>query len=316
MNLFRAISNLLRFDRTNWKALTLCFLAAAIFWIFNALNKNYSTNVKFPLRFEYDETRYIATESLPSMITLNVQGNGWELLRKSLGLKVPTIDLLLERPLETKKIVGASLSPVVAGQIGPLQINYIVSDTLYIKIESRISRKVKLVPDLSQVSFKKGFGRISLTTLTPDSVELTGPKSLVEAVNDSLALKVAASRISANFGESVEIKVSNNELISRNPPVTEVVFEVAPILEQEHLIRLIIPKMPWAVEIDSDSILCLFSFPMKDHDRFVSDIRQASASIILPEIKKGETISLYPHLAGIPSYATVVRIDSVKLKKY
>ena len=69
MNFFRAISDLLRFDRTNWKALALCFFAAAVFWMFNALNKNYATNLRLPLEFEFDNTKYIAVEPLPASLT-------------------------------------------------------------------------------------------------------------------------------------------------------------------------------------------------------------------------------------------------------
>ena len=153
MNFLRAISNLLRFDRTNWKALALCLFAAAIFWIFNALNKSYATNLRFPLQFEFDNTKYIPVEPLPATLTMNVSGNGWELFRKSLGLKVPSISLPLERPVDTRKIVAGTLAPIVASQIGALQVNYIVSDTLRLKIEPKILRKIKLVADLGGVTF-------------------------------------------------------------------------------------------------------------------------------------------------------------------
>ncbi len=316
MNFFRAISNLLRFDRTNWKALALCFFAAAVFWIFNALNKSYATNLRLPLKFDFDNTKYIAVEPLPTYLTINVSGNGWEIFRKSLGVKVPDVSLPLERPVETHKIVAAGISPIVASQIGTLQINYIVTDTLRLKIEPKATRKVKLLLEFADITFKKDFGRTSAVVILPDSVSLEGPKSIIEKTPDSINLKAKGSRISNNFRENVEIVIPNNELISRNPPVAEVIFEVGLVEELTRLIKLKIPKLPWGVEVRSDSIQCVFLVPRKEHDRFIQEVKSSIAGLTLPDLRKGETISLVPALQGVPSYASLIRIDSVSVKKY
>ena len=316
MNLFRAISNLLRFDRTNWKALALCFFAAAIFWIFNALNKSYSTNVSFPLQFEFDNAKFIPVDPLPATLVLNVTGNGWELLRKSLGLKVPNILLSLERPVETRKIVASTLSPVVASQVGSLTLNFIVADTLRLKIEPRQSRKIKLVADLSNVTFKKNFGRISPVVMLPDSIVLEGPKSMVENLRDTLKVKIIASRISNSYRESVEVTIPDGNLIKRNPPVSEVMFDVGPMEEMGRMVKLKLPKLPLATEVDRDSVQCVFQFPQKERNRFLSDIATATATITLVGIKKGETKSVLPEILGVPVYAELLHADSVKMKKY
>ena len=316
MNFLRAISNILRFDRTNWIALALCFFAAGVFWIFNALNKNYATNLKFPLQFEFDNTKYIAVEPLPGTLVLNVSGNGWEILRKSLGVKVPSIAMTLERPVDTHKIVANTLSPIVAGQIGPLQVNYVVTDTLRLKIEPKAKRKTKLQARLKDISFRKNFGRTSPVVILPDSVSLEGPKSIIESLSDAILLNVTGSRINSNFRENVEIPVPNNELISRNPPVAEVMFEVGPMEESNRPVKLRMPKSPWGTEIEGDSVRCIFTFPQKDHERFLVDAAKLYVSFEMREIQKGETKSFLPTLNGLPSYATLLHVDSVKVKKY
>jgi hypothetical protein len=316
VNFFRAISNLLRFDRTNWKALTLCFFAAAVFWIFNALNKNYATNLRFPLHFEFDGEKYIPVEPLPSFLALNVSANGWELLRKSLGLKVPVISMPLERPVETRKMVASSLSPIIASQIGALQVNYIVTDTLRFKIEPLTTKRIRLMADLQNVSFKKGFGRISPVVILPDSVTLQGPKSFITSLSDTLLLNITASRVSENVRENAEVIVSHNELISRNPPVAEVMFEVGPVEEIVRYLKLAAPKMPWGIEIDKDSVQCVFIVPQNQHKHFLLETPSLGLSYDLTSIVKGQTLSLIPNIKGVPEYAQVVHIDSVSVKRY
>ena len=315
LSFFRAISNLLRFDRTNWKALALCFFAATIFWIFNALNKNYAANVRYPLQFEYDVANFIPVDPLPASLTLNVSGNGWELLRKSVNIKIPPISMALERPAETRKIATSNLLPVVASQLGVLQLNYIVTDTLRLKIEPRATRKIRLEANLKEVSFRNSFGRTSPVVILPDSITLEGPKSLIDNLNDTVVVKVTASSLNSNFRETLEIPVANNELIRRNPPVAEVMFEVGAMDEIERKLKLKMQKIPWGIEIEKDCVRCLFRVPQKDRMLFLTEVASLSASFTLIEMTKGETVSFLPKVEGLPPYVSLVLIDSVKVKK-
>eukprot|EP01035_Chromulina_nebulosa_P049214 gene49214-66821_t len=73
--------------KTDYKAVIVSLFAAIIFWIMNALNKEgYSQKISFPIRITYDDSLYIPTQPLPEKISVNVSGNGWDLLRKSLAL--------------------------------------------------------------------------------------------------------------------------------------------------------------------------------------------------------------------------------------
>lgn len=315
MNFFRAISNLLRFDRTNWTALVLCLFVATIFWIFSALNKTYSTNISFPLSFEFDGTRYAAAETLPANLNVNVSGIGWELLRKKVGLKVPTISYPLERPGEVRKIVGSTLSPHVVSQLGALQLNFIVLDTIRVHIEQRVSRKVKLLADLNKLTFKKNFGIISPVVILPDTVLLEGPKSYIDNLPDTLMIEVRANRIDSHFREIAEVKVDYNEFISRNPPVAEVLFEVGLMEEITTVVKLIKPKSSAGLEVDLDSVQCTLLIPQQEHSRFLTDALEISATFKALEIKSGDTLLVKPILTGLPVYARLVRADSITLRK-
>lgn len=305
----------MRFDRTNWKALALCLFAAAVFWIFNALNKNYSTNLSLPLRLEFDQIKYATAEPIPGRIMVNVSGNGWELLRKNLGQKVPVITLPLERPTETHRIPGSALAPQVVSQLGSLQLNFVVMDTLRLKIETRVSRKIPLVADISRITFKKNFGKISPVVILPDSVLLEGPKSFVESLADSIIINVSSNRVGSHFRESLEVVVDHGEFIARNPPVAEVLFEVGPILEVQRSLVLTAPKGP-GFEFDPDTVVCTLLIPEKNQERFQSDGAAMAAAFPSVKLKKGDTLRGLPVLSGVPDYAILIRVDSIELRKH
>ena len=103
----------------------LCVFTATIFWFFNALNKTYTTNINFPLAFDYDSENFIPVEGLPQTVRLNVTGNGWELFKRSTGVKQDPLEIPLEGLEEVKKIVGSGLKFPFTNQLNGLQINRI-----------------------------------------------------------------------------------------------------------------------------------------------------------------------------------------------
>jgi hypothetical protein len=314
MKFFKAIIALFHFNRTNWKAVALCLLAASVFWIFNKLNNQYSTSIRFPMQFEYDHQKYAAALPLPNDLLVNVNGNGWDLFRKYIGIRVPTLVIPLEYPTESTRIPGNSLPIILTPQLGGLKINFIVLDTIRLKIENRISRKFKLRPDEAGLSFKEGKGRISPIVILPDSVEFNGPESLLAPLSDTLYLRLNTNRIDDNFREQVEVEFAGKEFVKRDPPVVEVRFEVGDLETISQPIPLITDKFPWGVVAGRDSVNVTFQVPTKYREVF--DLAPLRGIIDLSELEKGETKSYLPTVAGVPPYITVTAVDSVRVKRY
>jgi hypothetical protein len=296
---------------------TLCFLAATVFWFFNALNKNYATNVRFPLQFEFDAKKYVPARPLPRDVYVNVSGSGWDLLRKNITVKLPPLIIPLERPAETKKIVGITLPPLLASQLGNLKINHIVTDTLYLAIEPKDSMKVKVVIDPRAVTFKSGYGRISPIVVLPDSVQLEGPKSVLQRVADTIVVKLPEKKLSYDFREQIEAKLPEDELIRRKPPQVEVMFEVGEVTDVKQQVKLELVNIPTAARImkEKDSIHCVVQIPKSRVDDFEQLAPSVKAVIDLKEARSGGR-KMLPVVRGLPPYATLVRVDSVRLKLY
>jgi hypothetical protein len=317
VSFFRVINNLFRFNRTNWKAVSLCFLAATVFWFFNALNKNYAANVRFPLQFEFDQQRFVPAKQLPKDVYVNVSGKGWDLLRKNLGLKLPTVLIPLERPVDTKKIVGSTLPPLLASQLGSLKINHIVTDTLYVSIEQKDSIRMKVIIDLNMISFREGHGRISPVVVLPDSIEFLGPKSRIRLLPDSILVSLPEKKLGANFREQIEIKTEHDEFIRHKPQSVEVMFEVGEVVEIEQKLKLELTNIPAAarVNLGNDSIACRVQIPRNRADDYAQAAAAIKAVLDLSDARSGQRKTL-PAILGLPSYALLVKTDSIRVRLY
>lgn len=315
MKIIHIISKLFRFNRTNWKVVALCFLAALVFWLFNALNKHHTTNVSFPIQFEFDQDRYVAVQ-IPNRVRLNVSGIGWDLLRRGVGLKLPALTIPLERPAEVKKIVGSTLPIVLSSQIGALQINYVVNDTLYLQIEPRDSHRFKLVTDVADVTFETGYGRISPVVILPDSVELEGPRSILHKLPDSIILILSRKNLDENLREEIEVSVPGKEWIKRNPPVVEVRFEVGEVEDIEWKLKFeVLNKLPsLRVEGMVDSVKCRIRIP-KTEGRALLAQSSARAFVDMKGLQEGE-LFVVPKAEGLSPLTQVLSIDTIRLRLY
>jgi len=304
MSFFRVIVRLFHFNRTNWKAVTLCFVGAVVFWLFNSLNKTYSANIRFPVSFQFDEKNYSPGESLPDAVIMNVSGLGWDLMRKNFGMKLPVLEVPIDRPLETRKISGATLHGLLAGQMGSLQVNLVVTDTLYFQIEPKAIKKFGLIINTDKATFKDGYGIAGFPIAIPDSVVLEGPESIVYSFPDNIELSVDGRRLDTNQVEDVEVTIENVDLIKRDPPVVQVRYDVGRV---ESITRKI------KVDLDSfkliskpDSVVCVFNIPSK-YTKRPNDLFTNARAVINSTNKE----RVLPIIKGLPPFVKLTHVDSV-----
>ena len=314
MDILRAIINLFRFDKTNWKAVTLCLVAATVFWFFNALNKEHTATISFPIDFKYDRATFIPVNTLPEKVQLNITGSGWDLLRKSLGYRTSPLVIGLDRPTETMKIPPTTVLALAATQLGQTKINHVATDTLQLSLEPRKTKKVKLVVTPSQMRFELGFGPSSAVSISPDSVIVEGSSSAITQLPDSLLLPFPQARNTNNVNLELEI-VSPHEGIVVQPKNARVRFDVSELTDIKVNAKIIVlPATPFRHQISKDEIGISLRLPA-NRAKEVSDAKGLFAVIDIRAVEPGTT-KVLPAIKGLPPFSEVLEADSVIVRKY
>lgn len=310
MRVLHTILNILRFNRQNWKAVALCVVTATVFWFFNALNKTYTTNINFPLTFDYDDSNFLPVSALPQTVRLNVTGNGWELFKRSAGVKANPLEIPLERPGEVKKIVGSGLRFSFANQLDGLEINHVLSDTLYLDIEPKTGRWIKLAVDSIQYNLKKNHTLTSDVAVMPDSTYIEGPRRIVERIREPIILTIPQRNIDEYYIEDIRVEVPYPELITISPATVSVMFDVDELVLVEDSVALTIENIPASVAevMNSSRVPVVLSVPERYMPAWEAD--SARAVLDLRDFKGG-TEKILPRLEGLPPYTKVIKIDSV-----
>lgn len=220
------LKRLLTTENNNWKVVALCVAGATTFWFFNALNKDYSTRINYPIEFVFNKEEVVVVEELPEEVRIVVSGGGWNLLRKTLWFNTAPIEILLENPSSQNFITKASLEAIIKDELSEVRLNYVETDTLFLHIEDKKYKKVALNIDSAGISLDKGYRIVSPVEVEPDSALFTGPSSFIDTLNEIL-LYVPYKQLNKSFESTIDLSPLESDKIQVKPNQIKVKFDVA-----------------------------------------------------------------------------------------
>ncbi len=295
---------------SNWKAILLSILAASVFWLFQSLNKNYSTNLNYPIAFDFPAEQYVIIDKLPDEVQINISGIGWAIFRKTFSVGLNPIRVHLENPASTAKIIGASLLANINDQLPQFQVNYVISDTLYLNIEKKAVRTFGIFADSLSIDLRENFRIISKVSTDPDSVTISGPESVIKQLPASLPLRVGQQKIDELYDEAIkfEIRGYQQSLLVVTPEDINVQFDVEEFVTVSYKVKIVEADSVQTQIYAIDSVVnVIYSLP-----------RSAQASIDKEEIivtalletlnEEDSTVQLV--IASYPDVISSISLDS------
>ncbi|GHA63883.1 YbbR-like domain-containing protein [Pontibacter akesuensis] len=217
-----------------------CFLAASTFWLLNALNKSYSTQTTYPIRFVYDSNQLVPIKPLPEEVSINVTGRGWKLLRKSLMLEVQPAEIYIRNLPRNNFILGSALRPALVNVLDGLELNFVVTDSINFDFDPKIQKRVALRLDPTQTLTNNQHVIVGPVSISPDSLTLTGPASLIDSLPDPFLLRLPDQALTAPADVAVPINYDYKSLVSSDVEEARVKVNVKALVPEE---RQVLPQL-------------------------------------------------------------------------
>jgi len=218
--------------KNNIKTFLVCLLAATFFWLMNVLNQdNYSIKLSYPLKIVYDNSAFVPLLPLPKRVSVNVSGNGWNLLRKSwLNFNALPVVYKVNNPNKSSYINSTTLTDQITELFPDLHVNYVISDTFELSFERKIRRIIPIRVDSTGINMGEGYVISSIINVSPSLISIDGPLSLVKAYPDTIRITVPTPKIQNNYDESLPIPLPVSPLVEVSHRNVYVSFEVAQYL--------------------------------------------------------------------------------------
>lgn len=223
------------------KVAALCFLAAATFWFLNALNKdNYNTVVDFPIEIIYDKAEFMAVQKLPEKIKIEINGNGWDLLRKYFNFKDNPFLIEIDNPTTKDYILTSEIRRSLAENISPTTLISMVSDTIHFKIDKIVTRKIKVEIDTTSNTLANNFRFADKITIDPSTISVKGPTSALEKLEGKIRIPLSEDKIKGNYNKIIPISIPSDlaEFLTAEESRVRVKFDVVQFLEGNKRLKI------------------------------------------------------------------------------
>lgn len=296
------------------KIILLCVFTATTFWFFNALNKSdYTTRIDYPIAFEYPEDSTYLLSQLPDNITVQVTGGGWNLLRKTLLFPRPPVEIELDEPTETKFIDAKSLKDLVENRLEDVRLDYIVTDTLFLDIDKAVSKKVQVAVDTSKVQLVDQYRIVSDIQISPNTVTLQGPASVISQIPDTVYVGMPDETISENFSEELPVSIGETDYVQVTPENVQVNFKVAPFSLYEKNINITPVHFPEDSSIYLNQESVTISFWLQNNYVELANNYDFNVVANLRTLNP-EDSTVTPVLKSYPDFAKDITITPSKVK--
>jgi hypothetical protein len=166
-------------------------LIAVTIWYLNALNKDYTDELKFAVKYTDLPTDKVLVNTPPEQLTLTVNAPGFTLLKYKLGLIFNSVSLeanyqalrRLNHPTQLKYyILTQSVSEKINAQLSSdVNLKMVTPDTLNFQFSETVQKKIPVKSAL-QLQFEKGFFPKGRMAIDPKEVTVVGPQTIIDTL--------------------------------------------------------------------------------------------------------------------------------------
>lgn len=232
----------------------ICVLIATALWFLNALGKDYTTTISYPVKYVNAPNQQFLANKPPARLELKVDAHGFTLLRHKLRfsfspiiLNLTSITKNMESQNGSYQVASSTLMRRIRGQVSnEIKITEVHPQLIPIILDSLKSKTVPVKADI-KTGFKPQFNLKAPIRLEPNQVEITGPSSVIDTI---FQLKTEAknyTELDASLEKSLEI--IHPEKTSLVPSETTLKIEVEKFTEKELKVPVIVKNKPDNVSI-------------------------------------------------------------------
>ena len=200
-----------------WKRKILVFsfflTISIIIWLLNALSKEYTTVLKYPIAYSKFPSEKVLVSDVPDHLGLQVTAHGYPLLsykfsKRPIPLDFPVSAFAMNRmPGDTTKfyILTRYARERLERQLSSeLQLLEITPDTLMFQFANEVSRRVPIEPNLN-FEIEKGFTMIDGVEISPESIMVTGPDIYMDTLGALITERRLLGKLDKNFKGTLKI---------------------------------------------------------------------------------------------------------------
>ncbi|MCK3684261.1 CdaR family protein [Maribellus sp. YY47] len=232
----------------------ICLLISTSLWFLNALSKDYSTTIAYPVKYVNPPSKQFLANEPPSKLELKIDAHGFTLLRYKLSLSFSPIILNLTnitKDLKPEdgiyKVPSSGLMRRIKAQVSSeISILEVQPETLEIILDSLSTITVPVKPNV-ELKFKSQFNLQNPVKVIPAEVKITGPSSVIDTISELSTQLLKLDDLDATVEKYADVLKPKATTIS--PEKVTLRIDVEKFTEKELKIPLIIRNRPDSLSV-------------------------------------------------------------------
>jgi YbbR domain-containing protein len=205
---------------TRFVTFSICLLIATFLWLLNALGKNYTTTISYPVKYSNPPQQVYLSNTPPSKFNLLVEAHGFTLLRLKLAIfSSLKIDLaeFIQDPGQTRiEIPSERLINQIATQMdNDISIIDISPRLIALNFDPLIKKSVPVEPQVS-LNLKPQHFLTGPILATPASIELSGPSGILDTLSKLTTELLVVNEPDSHIEKTVAVIVPLNTKLSND----------------------------------------------------------------------------------------------------
>ena len=233
----------------------ICIIISFIAWLLSTLNKDYSTEVTYPIKYIHlPEDKYAVSE-LPKYLQMNIQAKGFVLLGYKLKTSFLPITLnfaTYSKQLENKNdlfeytLYTNQLKDKITAQINPnIKLLSIYPESIDFKFAKAKQKKVAIQPHLNY-TLKPQYILTKIQT-TPDSIWISGPEVTIDTLQYIATEQSTLKKLNKDI--TLQLDLVNYPNLHFNETTAKVTLTVEQFTEAQHTCPIMVLNQPDSMNI-------------------------------------------------------------------
>ncbi len=222
--------------------LMICIGIALVFWLLVKLSQDYSTVRPVTLNLTIPDDKALA-EAPPTDVRAEIEGTGWDLMFDYFQHPEVKLQYNLEEAdqlsLSRNRLRNDILEDLAINDLNVGELNY---ETISLRLEPKVTKRVPVIFHQS-LSFAPGYQLQDSVRLNPDSIEVTGPASMVEEVKRWTTDSLVLDNLKNSQNKRLELEPAPPEL-SLSTQGVEAVIQVEQFTEKSFFVPLELKNQP------------------------------------------------------------------------
>ena len=186
---------------------------SALIWLLITLSKEYTTSLEPYVKFINVPQNKVLDNNDLQRIKVDIRASGFKIIRTRIQNSSIDLDasLLQQNKQQKHYLLLEKQIQLIQNQLySDVVVQRVVTDTLFVNLDILETKRVAVQPNIS-VNYHVGYGLIDNIKIQPDSISVSGSKSILDTITHLPLASVKLNDVKENFEEKVEVILTNLE---------------------------------------------------------------------------------------------------------